>query len=271
MKTDSLQRRSGPPVTASVIAWNDRAHLVRCLAALKAQTHSPVRVIVVDNASVDGSADAAAEACPEAIIIRNDRNLGYAGAHNLAFARSKDPCFLVLNADVCLAPDYVARLVDALARDEGLGSVSGKLLRAEGAGGSGPEIDSAGIGMDWRGRFRDLHTGAPDAAGPSGGEVFGVCGAAAMYRRAAILDAVPAAGGGGRPFDSTFFAYYEDADLAWALRRRGWRSRVEGGAIAEVVETLPRAPLDELAKLEERQFAAGRTEQGQVLFARQVE
>ncbi len=236
MKSERNPSAIIPCVTASVIAWNDEAHLARCLASLARQTHPAIRVIVVDNASRDGSAEAALEACPDATLIRSTENLGYAGAHNLAFAASTDPYFFVLNADVRLAPDYVAKLVAAMEGEPGLGSVSGKLLRGEStldADAAGGEIlDSAGITRDWRGRFRDLGADRPGGEYPVAAKVFGVCGAAALYRRAAVLDAVPEVESGGRPFDAAFFAYYEDADLAWALQRRAWSARVAPDAVA---------------------------------------
>ncbi len=235
-----MPSRSAPPkdVTVSLIAWKDGALLGRCLASLRAQTYPAFRVVLVDNASTDGSVETARKAFPEAAILRPGRNLGYAGAHNLSFAATDDPYFLVLNADLTLEPDFLARLVEAMEADPGLGAVSGKLLRVDGAGrlrtlpagdGSGRRfsvIDSAGIAPDGRGRFRDLGEGCPDDGRIRFGEVWGVCGAAAMLRREAILDAVPEVPGAGRPFDEALFNYYEDADLAWTLRRRGWRARV---------------------------------------------
>jgi len=168
---------------------------------------------------------------PEAEIRSPGENLGYAGAHNGAFSSGDDPYFLVLNADVVLDGGYVARLVDAMEADPGLGAASGKLLRAGAPG----LLDSAGIAPDARGRFRDRGTGLPDDGRVPAGEVFGVCGAAALYRRAAILDSVPDVPGAGRPFDAAFFAYYEDADLARALDTRGWRARIVAGAVARHV------------------------------------
>jgi GT2 family glycosyltransferase len=230
-------------VTVSLIAWKDGALLGRCLESLRAQTYPAFRVVVVDNASTDGSVEAAREAFPGAAILRPGRNLGYGGAHNLSFATTGDPYFLVLNADLTLEPDFIARLVEAMEEDPGLGAVSGKLLRVDGAGqprtlpagdGSGRRfsvIDSAGIAPDGRGRFRDLGEGFPDDGRARFGEVWGVCGAAAMVRREAVLDAVPEVPGAGRPFDEALFNYYEDADLAWQLRRRGWRARVVPEAV----------------------------------------
>jgi len=215
-------------VTASVIAWNDRAHLLRCLTSLREQRGVALRILVVDNGSTDGCADGVRRDFPEAAVLSPGENLGYAAAHDLSFGTTDDPYFLVLNADVILDPDYVARLVDAMEADAGLGAVSGKLLRADAPG----LLDSAGIAPDARGRFRDRGTGLPDDGRVPAGEVFGVCGAAALYRRTAVIDAVPDVPGAGRPFDAAFFAYYEDADLAWALRRRGWRARIVAGAAA---------------------------------------
>jgi len=218
-------------VTASVIAWNDRDHLLRCLTSLREQRGVALRIFVVDNGSTDGCAEAVRRDFPDAAILSPGENLGYAGAHNLAFGATDDPYFLVLNADVVLDAGYVARLVGVMEADPGVGAASGKLLRTD-----APELlDSAGIAPDARGRFRDRETGFRDDGQVPAGDVFGVCGAAALYRRAALIDAVPDVLGAGRPFDAAFFAYYEDADLAWALRRRGWRARIVADATARHV------------------------------------
>jgi GT2 family glycosyltransferase len=231
-------------VTVSLIAWKERALLRRALQALRAQTHPAIAVVVVDNACKEGNVDPAREIFPEAMILRPGRNLGYAGAHNLSFAATRDPYFLALNADVTLEPDYLARLAAAMDADPGLGAVSGKLLRADAAGKplilpagepSGRRvsvIDSAGIAPDGRGRFCDVGDGLPDDGRVRFGEVWGVCGAAPMLRREAVIDAVPAVPGAGRPFDEALFGYYEDADLAWQLQRRRWRARVIPEAVA---------------------------------------
>ncbi len=225
-------------VTVSLITWNDREELLRCLRSLSAQTFRSMRIIVVDNGSTDGSAEAVREAFPEVSIMSPGRNLGFAGGHNLSFEGTDEPYFLVLNPDLTLAPDFLALLVSAMEADPSLAALSGKLLRTDEKGrvciassiesvepGS-PLLDSAGICPDGRGRFRDRGAGLPDDGRISFGEVWGVCGAAALYRRRAIVDAVPDVQGAGRPFDEHLFLYYEDADLAWALRRRGWRARI---------------------------------------------
>jgi GT2 family glycosyltransferase len=230
-------------VTVSLITWNDRENILRCLSSVRAQTYSQIRIIVVDNASTDGSIDTVRLEFPEVTLLSPGENLGYTGGHNLSFAASDDPYFLALNPDLTLDPNFVARLVAAMEEDPGLGAVSGKLLRADDAeevqkvrserceGRDVAVLDSAGIAPDRFGRFRDLGEGLPDDGRIPFGEVFGVCGAAAFYRREAVVDAVPDIPGAGRPFDVAFFIYYEDGDLAWQLQRRGWRACIVPEAV----------------------------------------
>jgi GT2 family glycosyltransferase len=211
-------------VSILVVNWNGARLLESCLASVHAQDYQPFELIVVDNGSVDGSAEIAAR--DEAVhLIRNVDNLGFAVANNIGIDAAGGEFVLLLNYDVRLRPDYVGLLVARLQQDAGLGSVSGKLLRAE-----PPDvIDSAGHVM-----FRNVwptNRGEDEPDGPAfdlPGEVFGVCAAAGLYRRT-MLDDIRI---NGEILDATFFAYLEDVDLDWRARSRGWRSWYEPAAVA---------------------------------------
>ena len=184
--------------------------LEKAVASLEAQTVRPA-VVVVDNASTDGTRQMLATRFPDATVVVNDENLGFGRAVNRGVQEAGDADVVVLvNNDVVCAPDFVARLLTPFA-DSTVGMVAGVLLQATAPG----VIDSAGIELDatlgswdnlWNRPVSDL-VGAVDPVGP--------CGGAAAYRRSAFVEL------GG--FDDAFFAYWEDVDLALRFRAAGWR------------------------------------------------
>jgi GT2 family glycosyltransferase len=211
----------GRLVSVVLVTWNSAPYLRRCLEGLAGQTHRETELIVVDNASSDGSAELVAAQATR--VIRNDVNRGFSAAVNQAIAVARGEFVQLVNPDCFLERDYIATLVEALEHAPAVGSATGKLLRARGheiepLAGAMAAIDSMGMRMTRSGRHLDI-----DEDGP-GGEVFGVSGAAALYRMAFLRDT------GG--FDEAFFAYREDADLAWRGQLFGWRALCEPRAVA---------------------------------------
>jgi GT2 family glycosyltransferase len=214
-------------VSAVLVTWNSAPYLRRCLEGIRNQTHKPIELIVVDNASSDGSAERAGEA---EIVIRNETNTGFSAAVNQALRVARGEFVLLVNPDCHLEPEYVARLVAVLKND--VGSAAGLLLRARGYDIEPTNIiDSAGIRMTRSGRHFDIAQGMARESSGTGVhsfEVFGVSGAAAMFRSDFLRDVAV----DGEVFDEDFFAYREDADLAWRGRLFGWRAVCEPAAIA---------------------------------------
>jgi GT2 family glycosyltransferase len=206
-------------VSVVLVTWNSAEHLPRCLDGIARQTHDGIELIAVDNASSDTSVELLGP--HGARVIRNDANRGFSAAVNQAIAVARGEFVLFLNPDCFLEPGYVATLVSAL--DEAgadFGSATGRLLKVDGSG-----IDSMGIRMTRSGRHLDIDDPA------AGGEVFGVSGAAALHRLTFLRDAAI----GGEVLDEDFFAYREDADLAWRGRLFGWRALCEPRAVAHHV------------------------------------
>ena len=210
-------------VDAFVVVRNHATTLPATLAGLAAQRLPPARVVVVDNASTDGSLAVArewADRLPLDLVGLPD-NRGFAAAANAALRRTASPWVLALNPDCRLEPAYLAELIAAVGARPRVGSATGLLLRAAGAAlvATGV-IDSAGMVMRASLRHLDRGSGrAPRRGLRTAARVFGASGAAALYRREALADvSYP----GDEVFDETFFAYREDADLAWRLQRRGW-------------------------------------------------
>ena len=212
-----------PLVSVVIVTWNSAAYLQRCLDAYAAQTAN-CELIVVDNASLDGSADMAARFATR--VVRNAGNAGFAAAANQGIALARGEFVQLLNPDCFLAPDYCQSLLSAFERER-IGMATGKLLLAE----TPSLVDSKGIRMTRSGRHLDIDQGKPDASDEEPVEVFGVSGAAAMYRRS-FLDDVAI---DGEIFDSDFFAYREDADLSWRGQLFGWRALYVPTAVAHHV------------------------------------
>jgi GT2 family glycosyltransferase len=206
-----------PSVSAVIVNWNHGHLLSRCLDALLAQDYSQLAIAVVDNASQDGSPDWIADRYPGVRLWRFARNLGFSAALNWGVSHTEGDFVLSLNPDVVVMRDFVGELVEAIVRDEEIGIVAPKLLQAD-----NPAIlDSTGLFIDRRRRPFDRGQGEPDMGQyDTLSNVFGACGAAALYRRSMLCDLQV----GTECFDEDFFAYYEDADLSWRAQLQGWRS-----------------------------------------------
>jgi hypothetical protein len=202
-------------VSISVVVpnYNGERWLPGLLASLAVQTRAPEEIVVVDNASPDGSRTLLADAKVRLIALPS--NTGFAHAANVGIGAATGELVALVNPDVELAPDWLARLA-ARFEDPLVVAAAGKMVSLA----DPREIYDAGdfVRRDGaclqRGRGR-RDDGVYDAPG----EVFGACAGAAMYRRAAVLEV------GG--LDERYFMYLEDADLALALRAAGGRCAYE--------------------------------------------
>jgi len=212
---------TGPQVSMIVINWNGRAHLERGLPPLLAQRDVKYDVLLVDNGSTDGSVELVQRQFPQVRLIPLERNHGFVVANNIGIAASDAEFVVTLNNDTVPEPDWLAALVEAAAGDAGIAAVASKMLFY----GRPDLLDSAGVAADIAGHAWDMAAGQPDPGTEERGvrEVFGVCAGAALFRRAALLEAGAAQGPGRGPFDEDFFNHAEDVDLCWRLRRLGYR------------------------------------------------
>jgi len=218
-------------VSVVLITFHSAAYLPRCLSGIQQQTPSDLELIVVDNASADDSLALISGSALRPTVIRNDVNRGFAAAANQGIRASTGEFVTLLNPDVYLEPEYILALRDELQHRGGQwGAATGKLLRGKGTSIEPTGIiDSKGIRMTRSGRHLDIGSGQPDRdEAPEPVEVFGVSGAAAMYRREFLNDVAI----DGEYFDEDFFVYREDADLAWRARLLGWRALYVPKAIA---------------------------------------
>ncbi len=215
-------------VSIGIVTWNSASDLEPCLDAVRRLSYDRTELIVVDNGSTDGTRDLITSATTDGERCLLDRNVGFSAAHNLAIARMSGDHYLALNPDVRPEPGFLSALVNAIESLPRCGSASGKLLRTDEPG----RIDSAGILMRRTQRHLDRGAGAHDHGQYDRRElVFGVTGAAGLYRRAMLQDVAL----NGEVFDEDFFAYREDADLAWRAQLLGWGCVYEPTAVAHHV------------------------------------
>jgi GT2 family glycosyltransferase len=201
-------------VTILIVNWNGGELVLRSLQALERQTFRDFEVIVVDNASTDGSAERIERSFPAVRTLRSPRNLGFAAGNNLGLREAGASEWIALiNPDAFAEPEWLEKLVAAAERHTACASVGSRLLRADDV----TTLDGIGdvyhvSGLHWREGF-----GKPAAGrGATPREIFTPCAAAALYRAAALREA------GG--FDEDYFCYSEDVDLGFRLQLLGYES-----------------------------------------------
>jgi len=200
-------------VTAVVPSWNGRELLDMALPDLLAQTE-PVRVLVVDNGSEDGSIEHLRSRYPVVDVIALARNVGFAAAVNAGMEAAETEFVALFNNDMEIERDCVAELVAALDADPRAGSATAKMVMLREPG----VLDGAGDSLTWfGGAWRNGHGEPDDGRYDTPRAVLSACGGAALYRRA-VLDDVGL-------FDPTFFAYLEDVDWGVRAQLAGWSCR----------------------------------------------
>ncbi len=208
-----MSSTSGAPRVSVIIpTYNGLALLRPCLDALRRQTYRDFEVLVVDNASSDGTVEMLRRDYPEVRVLALGTNGGYTVGCNAGMRAARGDLLVMLNNDTEAETNWLSALVDALERHPEAGSAASRMMIY----GDRTKIHSAG----------DLYrvNGIPDSRGvwqPYGPPfdqeclVFGACGGAAMYRRAMIEEI------GG--FEERFFMYCEDVDLNWRAQLAGWK------------------------------------------------
>ena len=198
-----------------VLAFWKKPLLDECLDSVGAalsRVEWKTELIVVVNGLARSDVEALHRERPHVVVLEPGRNLGFAGGVAAALEHAEGSWIAVINDDCVLAPDALAEMLAAGADRGEVGAVAAQIRFASDPG----MINSAGIEVDTLGVPRERLLGTRVQAGyEAASDVFGASGAAALYRRR-MLDAL-----GG--FDGSFFAYLEDADLAWRSRMLGWR------------------------------------------------
>jgi len=202
-----------PKVTIMVINYNGKKWLEQCFRSLAKTSYENTEICLVDNASNDGSLELVRQEFPNVSIIQHDRNYGFAEGYNRAIQMVDADYILLLNNDTqIIDSNWVSVMVNAMQEDNKVAAIACKMLSME-----NPKlIDSIGGRCYWWTRGFPIGLDEEDNGQYDSPRVepFNVCAGAALVRR----DAFTEVGG----FDSAMFAAYEDLDLCWRLRLRGY-------------------------------------------------
>jgi N-acetylglucosaminyl-diphospho-decaprenol L-rhamnosyltransferase len=219
-----------PAVAAVVVSFEARAPLLSCLASLRAHVRLPLDVVVVDNASGDGSSAAVRSAFPEASVLANAENLGFARACNQGLFATRAPRVLFLNPDARVEDGAVEALATHLERRTDVGVVGPRTVFPDGT----PQVSTGAFLTplsEWSQRrlVRGVRRRSPAALREAERrhareyEPDWVSGSCMLARREALV----AVGG----WDEGYFLYEEDVDLCLRLRRAGWRAAFAPDAV----------------------------------------
>ena len=215
-------------VVVSIVAFNGRPFLQRCLDRVLAQTYRPMEVCLLDNASEDGTVDFVTKNFPSVKVISSPVNLGFGGGHNLIIRQAQSSFVLVLNQDAFLSPTFLEELMTAVQDRPEVGIAGGKLYSLRKSettknrtNGNGREvIDMTWLDIEKKRRQVCYAHSQPDLDPPAAPSyVFAIDGAAMLLRRT-MLEEIEI---DGEYYDEDFFAGKEDLDISWRAQLCGWK------------------------------------------------
>lgn len=219
-------------VSIVLVTWNSRLYLEWCRSGIQNQSHPRCEVIIVDNASGDGTKEWIGQRWHDAATIFLNRNCGFCRAVNIGIANAKGEYILLLNPDVKLEKDFIKHLHSAMESIPDAAIMTGKLLKSLGPQKPAldpPVIDSTGI--YFKRNFRHFDRGSQEidkGQYEHMEKVFGASGAAMFIRQEAVKDISI----DGQFLDEDFFAYRDDADVCWRTRLLGWEIYYVPDAVA---------------------------------------
>ena len=199
-----------PRATVIIVNTNERDHLKRCLPSVLGQQYGEYEVLVVDNASTDGSVEVVGREFPQVKLIRNAANLGYVGANNVGFEHATGEVLVVLNPDTRVEPNWLWELVLALESTPSAGLATSKILMMD----DPQRINTCGNEITFAGITVCRGLGQPADRYDRLEVVSAVSGAAFAVKRSVL--------GQIGPFDQSFFIYYEDTDLSLRAALAGY-------------------------------------------------
>jgi GT2 family glycosyltransferase len=188
-----------------------------------------MELMIIDNASQDGSREWLEKNRFGLKIIANKNNLGFAKAHNMGIRLTNGEYYLPLNPDAFLEPNYVSEMISVLEKEKEVGSASGKVYFADNVGKPTSRIYTTGHLLTKNRKPANRGYKQKDIGQYEKKEyIFGVNGSCPIYRREMLEDVAV----DGEYFDETFFLYGDDYDLGWRAQLLGWKSIYVPKAIA---------------------------------------
>lgn len=201
-----------PKVSIIVLNWNGKTYLEDCLLSLQHTAYPNLEIMVVDNASTDGSEEIVTK-YSNILLIKNDKNYGYAGGNNIGFSHATGKYIVALNNDMVVKPDWLDEPIKFLESDSTIGVVGCRQMRLDKKTIDGLFsyiennlcVNSFGVNQLFENKFCEFKPGY----------VMSINGGSAIYRKN-VIDKL-----GG--FDECFFGYYEDSDLCMRIFVHGWK------------------------------------------------
>lgn len=211
-------------ISIIIVTKGLKDYLRTCLESIKKQTYPLIEIIAIDNSLDNDFAQGIIKDYPEIKLYSSQRNLFYCEAINMGIKMSKSDYTLCLNDDVILDRRFIEEASRKFLIDTKIGMVSGKILRQD-----KKTIDSTGLFLSmWR-TVKERGYGKEDKGQFEKEEyIFGVNGAVAFYRKEMLEDIKE----GDDYFDSNFHIFYEDLDISWRAKRKGWKGYYIPSAIA---------------------------------------
>ncbi len=208
-----------PPISVIVVSYNGRRWLEPCFHSLLAQEGCQFEVVLVDNGSSDNSVAVVCQEFPHVRIVPLTANLGFAGGNNVGAHAARGNVLVFLNNDTVVEPDWLRALTEALEDDPRAGLTTSRIMFMH----EPNTVDSAGDGYLRAGGGFKRHHGAGAEDAQTSDCPFGACGAGFAIRRSLFEEL------GG--FDEDLFLVYEDIDLSYRARLRGWHVRYVPAAV----------------------------------------
>jgi GT2 family glycosyltransferase len=209
-----------PTLSVLIVAWNSREELARTLPALLPELGEDDELIVVDNDSDDGTAEAVRELAPRAMVLRTGRNLGFAAGCNAGAAEATGDLLVILNPDAAPLPGFGGAIRRPWLQNRGWAAWQALVADV-----GGTKINSAGNPVHFTGIVWAGGHGRPIAEAPPAGEVTALSGACLAIGLRTWREL------GG--FPERFFLYHEDVDLSLRLRLRGGAIGIEPAAVVD--------------------------------------
>ena len=200
-----------PELSVIIVNWNGKHFLNECLSSVRQQTFRDFEVILVDNASEDGSADYVRQFFPEVRVVAEEENLGFAAGNWAGYKEARGEVIVLLNNDTATHPSWLGEIHHAIHHFPQAGSFASKMLYFD----DRKRIDNCGFWLASNGTTVEL--GRDELDGAQSAEfrwVFGACAGAAAYRRTMLEDI--------GFLDPDFFMIYEDVDLSFRAQLRGY-------------------------------------------------
>jgi len=211
-------------ILVGIVNWNQKEDVLECLRLLHAVSEPLLDIVVVDNASTDGSPEAIQQAHPEVRVIINPANRGAAGGRNdlfTYFLRTQADYLMILDPDVSVTPDCFQHLTEEINRSAQIGCVGVKAYYAD-----RPNVfwcRGGAVYNPWFGRFEKLGQKEMDRGQYNKREDIHSIPAGFTFIRRSVIEKVPR-------MDERYFIYFEESDWNFKIRKAGYRLVTSGKA-----------------------------------------